>query len=600
MLFPALLAAALAGPGTVVLGVTDAAEPDALAAELAARGLDLRACYPVAGLCFAESRTKAPPPLEALAALPTVRYAEADQLIPAVPPPAHDIDGTADCAALWDLTAVRAPEAWQRVTGTNAPRVAIEDSGFLDSHVDLAGRIVDQWDYGNGDAVAEVEWSAGVPAHGTFIAGMIAAVPDNGVGRAGLAPDARIFAQKIADSGGALYFSYATEAMAALAEGNTGVRAVNYSISSSSTVDSFRDAVRALGTANIVLVAAAANCSYADCYNADNDAYPQYPGNFTYGHVLSVAGSTESDDLNSWSHYGATTVDLAAPGVSLCSLGADDDHDTYTSAGTSYAAPLVTAAVVLLLELHPDLTAIEVGRVLRASAHETSGLTGKVRANGRLDMAAALATAVPRMVAPGSVTVDGEGELVVELENVGDPGTAHVVIVRDEEVDLAAGSLPSGWTVQRFDAGASLTLPDAGAVTLARPATVLTGPMAAHAEAEVVLLARGRATGSYGLTVRTTLESDGADYLNAPYDAGVDDGTGFLGTAVNVTVTAVSEDTGDPDTGGPNDTDTDDTDDTDGPGPGDPPQSCGCGHGGAMSTAWPLALLGLGLRRRRR
>lgn len=246
--------------------------------------------------------------------------------------------------------------------------MAIQDSGFLIQHEDLgSAKVSGQFDYGNMDTVPEVSWSSGVPAHGTFIAGLIAA-PDNGLGRAGLAPETRLNLQKIADSSGALYFSYAVAAMDDLADGDLGVRVLNYSIAGPSYSAAFQDAVATLGRADILLVAAAGNCGSANCWDANNDAHPLYPANFSGGHILSVSGSTEDDAHNSWSHYGPNTVDLAAPGVSLCSLGVNSTSEYYASAGTSYAAPLVAAAAALVFEAHPDLSAVDVARVLKASA----------------------------------------------------------------------------------------------------------------------------------------------------------------------------------------------------------------------------------------
>ncbi|MFT5585136.1 MAG: hypothetical protein ACI9VR_002724, partial [Cognaticolwellia sp.] len=329
-----LISAAWAGPNTVMLGVN----PGANAADFASLNAQVT-CLSKVPVCLLEFASV--PDLEPLRAIPGVRYAEVDAVIPWVAPvdfpaPPWDGSGTADCPDLWELELLGAESL--PFTGLNAPVVAIQDSGFLISHEDLgSAKVSGQYDYGNGDTNPEVSWSSGVPGHGTFIAGIIAATADNDVGRAGLAPNVRLNLQKIADSGGALYFSYAVSAMDDLADGDLGVRVLNYSIAGSSYSSAFQDAVATLGDADILLVTAAGNCGSADCWDANNDDYPLYPSNFVGDHILSVSGSTQDDEHNSWSHYGASSVDLAAPGVSICSLGVNSTSEYYSAAGTSYA-----------------------------------------------------------------------------------------------------------------------------------------------------------------------------------------------------------------------------------------------------------------------
>lgn len=190
-----------------------------------------------------------------------------------------------------------------------------------------------------------------------------------------------------------------------------GIRVVNYSIASTSYTSSFGDAVASLATVDVILVAAAGNCSSSHCSDAENDVYPLYPSSLTYDHVISVAGSTQDGGYNSYSHYGGNSVDLAAPGVEPCSAGVNSDDDYYTAAGTSYSAPMVAATVALLLEAHPDLTTVELGRVLRASSDKQAEREGLVQSGGVLDAGAALNTAVPRLVEPSDLRVDGTADL---------------------------------------------------------------------------------------------------------------------------------------------------------------------------------------------
>jgi hypothetical protein len=591
-----LIPAALAGPGTLMVGFDHPRRID----DIAAHGGIIRGCYPRARLCVIDYPPQTPPPVMALQGVEGVRYVEVDTLIPqgqqSIP---ADAAGTDDCPDLWELDEINAADAWAVAQGDDAPVVAIADSGFLTSHEELVGRISGQFDYGNSDPYPEVEWSSGVPGHGTFIAGIIAADSDNGVGRAGIVPNGRLNLLKIADDSGALYFSYAVSALADIAEGDLGIRVVNYSIASSSDSSAFRDAVSALADADILMVAAAGNCGSANCSDANNDDDPLYPASYTFDHVVSVAGSTSGGGFNTYSHYGPSSVDLAAPGVSLCSLSVSGDASYTTAAGTSYAAPIVAGVAALLLEAHPDLTTTELARVLRASAAPSSAWAQRVISGGVLDAGAALDTAVPRLTQPTDTAIDGTGVLDVVMRNVGAAGEGALLIGHGAGFAITdAGD----WSVQSYAPGDVLTLPDAGAVTMTGSGTLLSGDLPSHRATTLALTLSGRQSGSWPITARLIASSGGADYLNAPYNTGSADETGFLALSATVTVSGVAPaDTGEPgdsgavDSGEPGDSGVDarpPRDDGD-----DEPAGCGCASAGG-GAGWLLAVLLVGYRRR--
>lgn len=478
--------AALAGRALV--GVEDPTNPE-LAPAAQALGAELLRCHAAPKICVVEVpddwRDLSP-----LAALPGVRFVEADQRLeaPIVAPIPRtlygDAGGTTDCAELWDLSALRATTVWDSVTGLSAAPIAIADSGFLSSHEDLDGQILAQYDYGDGDPLAEVSWTAGVPGHGTFIAGLIAAVPDNDAGRAGLAPDAQLVLHKIADGSGALYISYAVDSMAALAEGSLGVRVLSYSLASSPRSEALGEAVAALGDAGILLVAAAGNCGSPGCSDANNDTHPLYPAGEEGEHVLSVAGSTTSDTLNPYSHYGPESVDLAAPGVDLCSLDVGGDDDYAVASGTSYATPLVAAAAGLLWEAHPDLGAGDVAEILRASAKPSADLADKVRAGGRLDVVEALAA--PWTTLTGSALDTGAA---LTLTNLAAEADQRVLLHCEAPGATLAATGPADLTSAEFGPGETIDLPDGTAFDVTGRALLTRFTLAAHSAASVVLTA---------------------------------------------------------------------------------------------------------------
>lgn len=408
-----LSAAALAGPSTVLVGI-EGEPPD-----LGALGGAWAACFRSSRVCVARGVDP-----EQVARLPGVRYAELDRPMSLAAGPA--ITSTPQCPDPHELEQISVEAAWDLVRGVDAPVVAVQDSGFRASHTDLAGRVVGGWDYGDGDGVPEVTWSSGVPEHGTFVSGIVAA-NDDAVGRTGVAPEAGLFLQKIADRNGALYFSYAIAAMDDLATGHAEVGVLNYSIASLDPPQAFEDAVAALQAADVLVVTAAANCPYPSCSDADNDRFPVYPASYDLPHVVAVASLRPDGTLDPYSHYGATSVALAAPGADVCSLGVANDDQWLVASGTSYATPVVAGVAALVREAWPRLSAPEVARVLCGSADPTPALAGKVacgavRADVAVDTPVGVLTDVPDLV------VDGQGTWVLSLDSRAAAGEVEVVL----------------------------------------------------------------------------------------------------------------------------------------------------------------------------
>ncbi len=554
----------LADSGVLIVGVDRPeriGELVDLARELGAQKLKT---FRGARLCILEFPGANEPPVDQVRRLPGVRYVERDRpmdIVPTwgpsqpgegVPPPYMDPDGTDDCPDLWEMSFIGMGDAWTTAQGQGeaAPVVAIQDGGFLTSHEELVGRISGGYDYGNRDDDPEVEWDVGVPAHGTFIAGVIAAIQDNDAGRVGVIPTGMLNLQKIADSAGSFYYSYAVSAMADIAEGDLGVRVLSYSIASSSYTQSFKDAVEALEDADILLVAAAGNCSSDWCADGDNDDNPLYPASFSFDHVVTVAGVTQDGSFNSWSHYGRSSVDLAAPGVDICSLGVYSDDDYYTASGTSFATPIVAGVASLLLQAWPRLSTTELARVLRASCIETAELEELVASGGYLSATNALRTAVPRLQEPVDLVVDGRGTLILELTNAAHAGDGFILFTFDPSLSVVSAG---DWEVEPFADGDTIHLPDAGDHVAGTAGVLLRGELPADSTFTLPVLFSGRDVGRVAVTVRLVAASEGADYLNSPYDQGSFDETGFLAWTFYADVRAV--DTGGwPDSAEPMDT----------------------------------------------
>ena len=302
----------------------------------------------------------------------------------------------------WDMTAVRAPEAWDVTTGSAQVPVAVVDTGIDASHPDLAanlwtnpgesgagretngldddgnGRIDDVhgWDFVDHDAQPQDG-----NGHGTHVSGTIAARGNDASGVAGLNWSSAIMPLRVLGNDGSGYVSDVVTAYAYAAR--SGARVVNASLGGDSYSRAEHDAIAA--APNTLFVVAAGN------NGADDDATPEYPCDYELANVVCVAASDRADALASFSNYGATNVDLAAPGVDIASTWPGGGYVLLD--GTSMATPHVSGAAALLLAHDGGLTVEGLRAALLSSAHPVPALAGRVATSGRLDAAAALSVA---------------------------------------------------------------------------------------------------------------------------------------------------------------------------------------------------------------
>ena len=234
---------------------------------------------------------------------------------------------------------ISAPEAWSVTTGSSSLVIADIDSGVAYDHPDLAANM---WhnpgeipangidDDGNGyvddvygiDAVNGDSDPHDDRGHGTHTAGTMAAVGDNGIGITGVAWQARLMALKFlpADGDGtdADAITCIDYVVNEKLKHGVNVVAINASWGGVDYNGLLRTAINAAGAAGIIFCAGAGNGG-GDDIGDDTDAEPFYPASYDCANIISVAATDDDDALAAWSNYGATRVDLAAPGVDIFS-----------------------------------------------------------------------------------------------------------------------------------------------------------------------------------------------------------------------------------------------------------------------------------------
>ena len=122
---------------------------------------------------------------------------------------------------------------------------------------------------------------------------------------------------------------------------------------------------------------------------------------------MTVANTTSSDELNGKSHYGAKSVDIAAPGTDIYSTIPTNSYKVMS--GTSMSTPMVTSTVAVMRAINPNISAKEIKETLCSSSDKLSALTGKVISGGRLNaynaVKAIMPTATPTATPTAAPTV---------------------------------------------------------------------------------------------------------------------------------------------------------------------------------------------------
>ncbi len=256
-----------------------------------------------------------------------VAYAEPDFVTEAVDSPDDPY-----FAYQWGLTTIGAPQAWDVTTGSPGINIAILDTGVDLDHPDLASKIVSNINFSTSPTVDDVY------GHGTHVAGIAAAITNNGIGVAGLGYSCTIMNVKIGGDTGTGTYSWLISGIIWAAD--NGAEVINLSVGGSSYSSALQDAVNYAWSKGVVVVAAAGN------YGSTTPFYPAY-----YANCIAVASTDWHEAKSSFSNYG-DWVDVAAPGDGIWATLKNGSYG-YKS-GTSMASPHVAGLAGLVCTVVSD------------------------------------------------------------------------------------------------------------------------------------------------------------------------------------------------------------------------------------------------------
>ena len=344
----------------------------------------------------------------------------------AIAPPVH---AAADplLAQQWGLFAIGADHVWTTTTGQGVI-VAVVDSGS-GPHPDLAENLLP-----GRSIIGTVESQDGrdidASGHGSHVAGIIAAVANNGIGGSGVAPNAKILPIQVLDQAGQ---GDARDVAAGVRfAADNGARVINLSLGGATESSSLTQAITYANDKGVLVVAAAGNGGAAD--------KPKWPASLDL--TLAVTAVDQANNATSFDQRG-DYIDLSAPGANIVSTA---KGDYVTLSGTSMAAGFVAGAAALLFAAEPRVTNAQVRDILLRTATDI-GEPGRdvTFGAGLINMVAALAELqrmYPPIAAPQLAAVGHVGEtLVANLELISD--VIGVKWFRCDSVGPAAIEIPA-------------------------------------------------------------------------------------------------------------------------------------------------------------
>lgn len=286
--------------------------------------------------------------------------------------------------------------AWDLTTGSSSFVVGVADSGIRSTHQDITanrwtnpgevagdridndgnGRVDDTWgwDFWNNDNNPTDD-----NGHGTHTSGTIGARGNNALGVTGVAWTVRLAGLKIGSASGSVSATAAASALNYCV--GKGIRLSNHSWGGPSFNSTLNSAITSARSAGHLIIAAAGNGG-SDGIGDNNDSLPNYPASYSQDNIISVMAIDNNGARAGFSNFGATSVDLAAPGVTIASTYNTNNSSYVYLDGTSMATPHVTGVAALVWSRYPSWTYSQVRSRILSTTRANAALSGRCVTGG--------------------------------------------------------------------------------------------------------------------------------------------------------------------------------------------------------------------------
>ena len=322
---------------------------------------------------------------------PDVISAEPDYVIRAAATTPNDPYRTEQ----WAIDKIQLRNAWDYTTGSSTIRVGVVDSGIDGTHPELSNKInVSLSRDFTGGNVATVSTVTDSNSHGTHVAGIIGAATNNSVGVSGTCYNVELVSLQVLDSSGDGTITSVYQAVDYARSQSIPILNMSLCWLVTEENQSMNTIANSVFTSyNGLIVCAASNYDRTGyvAIDLDNtfDNIVVLPAGYALPNLIVVGASTESDSRCVFSNYGASSVDLFAPGENILSCYPldkcnfllhryEEEYEYHRSdgyhymGGTSMAAPFVTGVVALIKARYPALTVAQVKDRIMESVDNTT------------------------------------------------------------------------------------------------------------------------------------------------------------------------------------------------------------------------------------
>lgn len=272
--------------------------------------------------------------------------------------------------------------------------------------------------------------------HGTHVAGIILGVGEDIFSSPVEEAKIRIMPLKFLDAHGSGTTADAIQAIYYAV--NNGAKVLNNSWGGPNYSVSLQEAVAYTYSKGVVFVAAAGNTG------SNNDYSPLYPASYDVPNVMSIAATDSSDSLASFSNFGASSVNIGSPGVSILSTIPNEQFGLMS--GTSMATPFISGLAALMLIESPNMLGYQVKNIIFSEADVVSQLSGKVSTDAKVDVNSALVLAKTAQVMSSQPTYTTSVQQRQVASAMGGCGLVSKMY-KDMNQNGSGGSSPGPWNM---------------------------------------------------------------------------------------------------------------------------------------------------------